>query len=236
MPAYMVPGPARSPLAHALPQVSCFDEVHAGPVARSVPQTRLAQGRSAGAQAVPPQQHTVCPWESELPANSMGHAQGMCRPCLFFSQAQCRKGNACTFCHLGHSTRDIKKVRPSKKTRSWVQQRCSSGAPMAARTASEHREQLAAGAYGAAPPAAAAWKEHEPWEVPAPPPPPPPRRGEGVSRGASTVDREYSTAWVSSALRAATAPHGQFPGAGPGRAPFEQQHGQHQAQRVTLAL
>ncbi|CAK0832913.1 unnamed protein product [Prorocentrum cordatum] len=118
------------------------------------------------------------------------------------------------------------------------------GAPMAARSASGHREQLAAGAYGAAPPvgaygaappAAAARREHKPWEVPAPPPPPPPRRGEGVSRGASTVDEEYANAWASSALKAAMAPYGHLPGAGPSRASFAHQHSQQWKQRVPLA-
>ncbi|CAK0837239.1 unnamed protein product, partial [Prorocentrum cordatum] len=169
--------------------------VHVGPVPGSLPQTRLAQGVSTGAQAVPPQ-HAVCAWDPELPAGSIGHAQGMCKPCLFFSQAQCRKENDCTFCHLDHSTRLIKKVRPSKKTRSWLLQRGrqmlqEEGVTVPARTAPEHRGRRAAGAHGAAPPAAAygaapsaaaVWREQEPWEVPAPPPPLPPRRFEGVSR------------------------------------------------------
>lgn len=104
-----------------------------------------------------------------------------------------------------------------------------------AQGAPAHREQQAAGAYGAAPLAAAGRREHSPWEVPAPPPPPPARRSEGVSRGASTVDDEYANAWASSALKAAMAPYGHLPGAGPNQASFPPQHAQQWKQRVPLA-
>ncbi|CAK0866709.1 unnamed protein product, partial [Prorocentrum cordatum] len=62
--------------------------------------------------------------QHQMPSTgSLDHTHGSCKPCLFFAQAECRKGSDCTFCHFQHDSRDLKRVRPSKKTRSWLMER-----------------------------------------------------------------------------------------------------------------
>jgi hypothetical protein len=53
---------------------------------------------------------------------STGHASGTCKPCLFWYQDLCHKGWRCNFCHIPHNPKTVSRVRPSKKTRSLLQQ------------------------------------------------------------------------------------------------------------------
>lgn len=53
---------------------------------------------------------------------SARHASGTCKPCLFWYQGSCHKNQRCRFCHIPHETDDVKKIRPSKKTRNLLQQ------------------------------------------------------------------------------------------------------------------
>lgn len=64
------------------------------------------------------------PRSEGLPSiGSDGHRQGSCKPCLFFYNGICRKSTDCTFCHIPHPMDQIRRVRPSKKTRGWLQRR-----------------------------------------------------------------------------------------------------------------
>jgi len=45
------------------------------------------------------------------------HAQGACSPCLFWFSRECKKGYACSYCHVVHQGQTVKKIRPSKRTR-----------------------------------------------------------------------------------------------------------------------
>lgn len=48
---------------------------------------------------------------------SSAHFMQQCKPCLFWYQGLCLKGERCHFCHIRHELADVKKVRPSKATR-----------------------------------------------------------------------------------------------------------------------
>ena len=39
-----------------------------------------------------------------LTIGSIDHAEGKCRPCIFFLKAKCFKGLRCTFCHFNHTS------------------------------------------------------------------------------------------------------------------------------------
>jgi hypothetical protein len=51
------------------------------------------------------------------------HRSSACKPCLFWYKGLCFKGSECTFCHIEHSWEQIRRIRPSKKTRVWLQRR-----------------------------------------------------------------------------------------------------------------
>jgi hypothetical protein len=51
------------------------------------------------------------------------HSEGICKPCLFWNKGLCFKGEDCTFCHCAHSMESVQNIRPSKKTRVWLQRR-----------------------------------------------------------------------------------------------------------------
>jgi len=50
-------------------------------------------------------------------SNSTGHDQGRCKPCLFMHKGVCNKKLNCQYCHLPHTTSQIRRVHPSKITR-----------------------------------------------------------------------------------------------------------------------
>lgn len=54
---------------------------------------------------------------------SESHASGTCRPCLFWYKGLCFKGTTCLFCHANHSNEEVHAIKPSKKTRVWLQRR-----------------------------------------------------------------------------------------------------------------
>jgi len=53
----------------------------------------------------------------------LAHAQGSCKPCLFWNKGVCFKKSDCAFCHLPHDTAQIRHVRPSKNTRLCLEKR-----------------------------------------------------------------------------------------------------------------
>mmetsp|Transcript_56721 Transcript_56721/g.159211 ORF Transcript_56721/g.159211 Transcript_56721/m.159211 type:complete len:233 (+) Transcript_56721:33-731(+) len=57
------------------------------------------------------------------PPAGQAHERGTCKPCLYFVGASCRKGSACTYCHLQHSIGKIASVRPSKRMRECLERR-----------------------------------------------------------------------------------------------------------------
>mmetsp|Transcript_6077 Transcript_6077/g.13466 ORF Transcript_6077/g.13466 Transcript_6077/m.13466 type:complete len:447 (-) Transcript_6077:155-1495(-) len=61
--------------------------------------------------------------DGALPADPEEHRRGLCKPCLYWYQGLCRKGESCTFCHLTHEEQQIRRVRPSKRTRICLQRR-----------------------------------------------------------------------------------------------------------------
>lgn len=62
--------------------------------------------------------------ESWLPSyGSSGHSIGACKPCLFWYRGLCVKGERCQYCHIQHAVADVKKIKPSKNTRSLMRQR-----------------------------------------------------------------------------------------------------------------
>lgn len=86
--------------------------------------------------------------EDQLNWPSMGstrHPQGNCKPCLFWYQGLCHKGRRCLFCHIPHEMDEVKRVRPSKKTRNLLQQQRQKDDPTAASTPSEAREDVLQG-------------------------------------------------------------------------------------------
>merc|ERR1719440_2603044 len=56
-------------------------------------------------------------------AGSEAHGSGTCRPCLFWYKGLCFKGSTCLFCHAAHTTEEVHAIKPSKKTRVWLQRR-----------------------------------------------------------------------------------------------------------------
>mmetsp|Transcript_30558 Transcript_30558/g.64817 ORF Transcript_30558/g.64817 Transcript_30558/m.64817 type:complete len:435 (-) Transcript_30558:298-1602(-) len=52
---------------------------------------------------------------------SAQHNAGLCKPCLFWYQGLCHKGQRCLFCHIPHDPDEVSRVRPSKKTRNLLQ-------------------------------------------------------------------------------------------------------------------
>lgn len=48
---------------------------------------------------------------------SGAHFEGKCKPCLFWYEGHCTKGETCQFCHIPHDAQQVRRVRPSKKTR-----------------------------------------------------------------------------------------------------------------------
>jgi len=64
--------------------------------------------------------------EQRFPSyGSSGHYVGACKPCLFWYHQMCLKGERCDYCHILHNQDDVKKVRPSKATRTLLQERGS---------------------------------------------------------------------------------------------------------------
>jgi len=61
--------------------------------------------------------------KSSYTAGSVLHSSGTCKPCLFWYRGLCFKGKACTFCHFAHDADKVHNIRPSKKTRVWLQRR-----------------------------------------------------------------------------------------------------------------
>jgi hypothetical protein len=58
--------------------------------------------------------------------NTLGgrqHESGKCKPCLFWAKGLCFKGEDCTFCHFAHTAEQVQNIRPSKKSRVWLQRR-----------------------------------------------------------------------------------------------------------------
>lgn len=53
---------------------------------------------------------------------SAGHASNMCKPCVFLYNGMCLKGTRCQFCHIPHDAEQVKRVRPSKRTRNLLRQ------------------------------------------------------------------------------------------------------------------
>lgn len=51
------------------------------------------------------------------------HSLGTCKPCLFRLRDLCFKGTECAFCHYDHTLQRIHNIRPSKKTRVWLERR-----------------------------------------------------------------------------------------------------------------
>mmetsp|Transcript_55012 Transcript_55012/g.123540 ORF Transcript_55012/g.123540 Transcript_55012/m.123540 type:complete len:183 (+) Transcript_55012:2244-2792(+) len=74
-------------------------------------------------------------WDHSWPSmGSIGHAAGACKPCLFSYKAGCTKGKRCLFCHIPHDPEDVKRVRPSKKSRNILQQMDTERNSVGART------------------------------------------------------------------------------------------------------
>jgi len=61
--------------------------------------------------------------DANLPSlGSARHSSRQCKPCLFWYQSACHKGKRCLFCHIPHDDGEVRKVRPSKKTRNLLEQ------------------------------------------------------------------------------------------------------------------
>jgi len=60
----------------------------------------------------------AAPAASTEPPLSVGRCnRASCKPCVFDHRGLCTKGDQCGFCHLQHSARQIRQVKPSKVTR-----------------------------------------------------------------------------------------------------------------------
>lgn len=59
--------------------------------------------------------------QARLSIGSRAHGTPQCKPCLFWYRGVCIKGQRCAFCHLPHPLQEIRKMRPSKKVRSILQ-------------------------------------------------------------------------------------------------------------------
>jgi len=57
-----------------------------------------------------------------LSVGSAAHATNMCKPCVFLHNGMCLKGIKCQFCHMQHGPEQVKRVRPSKRTRNLLRQ------------------------------------------------------------------------------------------------------------------
>lgn len=67
---------------------------------------------------------TAMPDGSAMPSKgSAGHYTNECKPCLFWFYGPCIKEERCTFCHLNHDEKEIRRMRPSKATRNMVRRR-----------------------------------------------------------------------------------------------------------------
>jgi len=53
---------------------------------------------------------------------SIWHRDGICKPCVFMYNGICLKGTRCQFCHLSHNAEQVRRVRPSKRTRNLLRQ------------------------------------------------------------------------------------------------------------------
>lgn len=53
---------------------------------------------------------------------SAAHADNTCKPCVFLYNGMCLKGVKCQFCHIPHDVDQVKRVRPSKRTRNLLRQ------------------------------------------------------------------------------------------------------------------
>lgn len=53
---------------------------------------------------------------------SAGHKAKECKPCLFWYDGLCSKGERCPFCHIPHDGEELRKIRPSKKVRTILKQ------------------------------------------------------------------------------------------------------------------
>jgi len=95
-------------LAHA--QESSFPLPPMPPAGAGVGERRSK--KAAGGRQGPPET-----------AGSIGHNEGLCKPCVFWHKGVCFKKSDCTFCHLQHDAERIRHVRPSKSTRQCLQRR-----------------------------------------------------------------------------------------------------------------
>lgn len=108
-----------------------------GPTAarEAMPRGRGTATRRAQAGSNPPAQGELGgmaeypgddPEEQTLPSyGSSGHYVGACKPCLFWYHQMCLKGHRCDYCHILHNQDEVKKVRPSKATRTLLLERGS---------------------------------------------------------------------------------------------------------------
>jgi len=60
---------------------------------------------------------------------SIGHGEANCKPCLFNHKGVCKKERGCQYCHLPHTTSQIRRVHPSKVTRRCLRLRAQENTP-----------------------------------------------------------------------------------------------------------
>mmetsp|Transcript_68501 Transcript_68501/g.155233 ORF Transcript_68501/g.155233 Transcript_68501/m.155233 type:complete len:285 (-) Transcript_68501:134-988(-) len=55
--------------------------------------------------------------------SSKGHADGQCKPCVFWHKGVCERSTGCSFCHEAHSAEQVRKVKLPKGTRHCLMKR-----------------------------------------------------------------------------------------------------------------
>lgn len=91
-------------------------------------QERAARGPRREVMA----QHSL---EQAMDEGSVAHEANACKPCIFHYHGVCTKGETCNQCHLGHSSRQMRRAQPSRLKRDRLRSRLSDEAEAQGRSA-----------------------------------------------------------------------------------------------------
>jgi len=103
-----------------------------GPVLEAIRDEHEAMSNHMSCPAAQPTVPEGCPGAAAKPATTSGplpsvgsecHESNRCKPCLFFCTGRCHKAVACTYCHFHHDPEQLRRARPSKRTRIGLQRR-----------------------------------------------------------------------------------------------------------------
>lgn len=93
---------------HSVTSVSTGDSHEPQPTLHDTAGVAQGAGHTAasapeGVTACPPEPKPAVEWRRSV--GSVGHEEGLCKRCAFYSKGRCRNGDACTHCHLNHEHR-----------------------------------------------------------------------------------------------------------------------------------